>query len=180
MSEVVERLVGHATRHRTVTEHRDDVPVLRYAGVAGGCETVGPGQHGGGVAVLDEVVATLLPARVPREALLLAQPSESGCPSGEDLVHVGLVSRVPQDGITRALEHAVKGDGELHGSQVRPEMPAGLGDGVHDETTDLGGEFVELLGGEPAKVGGLLDPVEQRHSTNQAIGGSAGVRGRPR
>ena len=62
--EVVQRLVGHAPRHRPVADHRDDVAVRVEPRIAGDGEAVGVRQDRGRVAVLDEVVPALFAARV--------------------------------------------------------------------------------------------------------------------
>lgn len=59
------------------------------------------------------------------------------------------------------VEHAVQGERELHGTEVRPEVPAGLADRPHDEVADLSGELVELGVGEAPQVGGLVDGIEE-------------------
>ena len=82
------------------------------------------------MAVLDEVVAALLAARVAGQPAGLAQLGEAGLAAGDDLVHVGLVAGVPQDGVGRRLEHPVQGERQLDGAEVGAEVAAGLGDRV--------------------------------------------------
>jgi len=49
--------------------------------------------------VLDDVVSALLPGGISRQAAFAAQGVKNRATSGEDLVHVRLVSGVPNDGI---------------------------------------------------------------------------------
>ena len=89
------------------------------------------------MAVLDVVVAALLARGVAGEAAGLAQLGEPGAAAGHQLVDVGLVAGVPQDGVARRLEDTVQGQRQLDGAEVGAEVAAGLGDRRDDEVTDL-------------------------------------------
>ena len=125
---------------------------------------VGVGEDGGGVAVLDEVVAALLAARVARQAAGLAQLVEPVAAAGDDLVDVGLVAGVPQDRVRRRVEHPVQRQRQLDGAEVGAEVAAALGDRVDDEVADLARQVVELLVRQPAQVGRLVDPSSNMRS----------------
>ena len=144
VADVVQRLVGHAAGHRPVADDGDDVAQVVGAGVAGDGQAVGVRQDRRGVAVLDEVVRALLAARVAGQAAGLAQLGEAGLAPGDDLVHVGLVAGVPDDGVGRRVEHPVQRQRQLDGAEVGPEVAAGLGHGLDDEVADLAGEIVQL------------------------------------
>ena len=169
VAEVVEGLVGHAAGHRAVADDGHDVAMVVDAGVAGAGQAVGVGQDRGGVGVLHVVVAALLPARVAGEPAGLAQLREAGLAPGDDLVDVGLVAGVPQDGVEGRLEHPVERERQLDRAEVGAEMPAGVGHGLHDEVTDLAGQLVELGVREPLQVGGLVDGVED-HGRLPSVG----------
>ena len=118
---------------------------------------MGVGEDGRGVAVLDPVVHRFGPVGVPRQAARLAQGGEGVSPSGDDLVHIGLVAGVPQDDVARRVEHPVDGQGQLHGAEIGSEMPARHRHGLDDEVTDLGGEGLQLAGIEfPRSAGPLM------------------------
>ena len=102
-------------------------------------DAVGPGQGGGGVGVLDHVVLGLGPARVARQAALLLELAEV-VPAGEQLVDVGLVAGVEDDGVPGAVEDAVQRDGQLDDAEVGAEVAAGLGDRLDEEVPDLLGQ----------------------------------------
>jgi hypothetical protein len=179
VADVVERLVGHAARHRAIADDRDDVAPRIGSCVPGDRQAVRVRQHGARVAVLDQVVLALLAARVPREAVRLAQLLEPALAAGDDLVHVGLVAGVPEDRVERRLEDAVEGERQLDGAEVRAEMAALLGDGSHDEVPDLTAEVLALLVRELPQVRWLADVVEgHRHKGTGAAGGRGG-RARP-
>ena len=149
VAEVVQCLVRHAAGHGAVTDDSHDVAVFRrplhlHVAVAGDGQAVRIGEDGGGVAVLDEVVAALLAVGVAADAVALAQVRKPRLATGEDLVHVGLVAGVPQDGVVRTVEDAVQGDAELDRAEVAAEVAARVADRVHDELADLGGQLVQL------------------------------------
>ena len=113
------------------------------------------------MAVLDVVVPALLPRRVPGEALGLAEPGEPGPAAGDQLVDVGLVAGVPQDGVGGRIEDAVEGEGQFDGAEVRAQVPGGLGDGGDDEVADLAAQLGQVGLGELAQVVGVTNPVEE-------------------
>jgi hypothetical protein len=168
VAEVVERLVRHSAGHRPVADHGHDVASIGSdPAIARDRQPVGVGEHGRGVAVLDEVVLALFARRVAGETAGLAQRLELGPASGDDLVDVGLVPGVPQDGVGRGVEHPVECDGELDRAEVGTEVPTGLGDRLHDEVADLPAQLVELRVGERPQVAWLVDRLE-RHSGRHA------------
>ena len=104
-AEVVERLVGEAAGEGAVADHGDHcvvVAAVRQGGVARHRQPVGVAHRGGRVAVLDQVVLGLRPRRVARHPAALAEAAEAVEPAGDELVHVGLVAGVPDDGVARA------------------------------------------------------------------------------
>ena len=100
----------------------------------------------GSVAVLDEIVLGLGAVRVAGHAAALAQADETVLPAGDELVHIGLVTGVPDEGVVGRREDAVQGDGELHNSEVRAQMTPGRRDARDEELADLRHEQTELAG----------------------------------
>jgi hypothetical protein len=96
------------------------------------------------------------------EAALLPQPGEV-LAAGEQLVHVRLVPGVEDDRVARRVEHAVDGDRRLHHSEVRAQVPAGLGDVGDQERPHLGGEPIELSFREPVQITRPVDGFEDAH-----------------
>ena len=119
------------------------------------------------MAVLDEVVLGLGARRIARQPALLAKRGEHRLASGDELVHVGLVSGVPQDGVARAVEDPVQGQRQLDRAEVRAQVAGRLGHRLHDEVADLAGEVVELGVGEAAQVGRLLDGLQDHGHRDQ-------------
>ena len=115
---------------------------------------MGVGQDGRGVGVLDPVVGRLVPGGVTRQEASLTEPAEVGGSAGQQLVDIGLVSGVKEDGVPWAVKDSMKGQRELHGAQVRPEVAAGAANGVDDALTEFIGERDQFFGVEIAKVCG--------------------------
>ena len=128
------------------------------------------------MAVLDVVVAALLARRVAGQAAGLAQLGEALAPPGDELVDVGLVAGVPQDGVGRRLEDAVQGERQLDGAEVRAQVAAGLGDGGDDEVADLAAQLGQVGLGQLAEVVGVTNPFEEHGGTLPP----ARLRARPR
>ena len=114
-------------------------------------------ETGGGVAVLYPVVRRLFPRRIPRKPSPLSQLIKLRGAACDDLVHIGLVAGVPQDGIVGRIEHPVDGQGQLHHSEVRAEMPARCRDFLHDELAYLFAESVKLGSAQASQVAGMSD-----------------------
>ncbi|GJF35094.1 hypothetical protein KNE206_77940 [Kitasatospora sp. NE20-6] len=76
-------------------------------------------------------------------------------------MHVGLVSRVPQDVVAGRFENPVQGDRKFDHSEVRAEVPTSAGDGFHQQLSDLQNELPYLLRGESAQVRRSVDIAQQ-------------------
>ena len=135
---------------------------LRPRDLVGLGQAVGPAEHGGGVAVLDDVVLGLRPRGVAGQAALAAELGEV-LPAGEELVHVRLVAGVPQHPVGGGVEDAVERDRQLHHAEVGAQVPAGPGDRLDEEVADVGGQFVEPARWQRLKVGRALDVLQHRH-----------------
>ena len=153
MTQVVEPLEGHAPGHRPVSDDRDH-PSVSASDRLGRSKAVGVGQHGRGVRVLDPVVARLVARRVARQLAGLPEAVEPVDPTGQQLVDIGLVPGVPEDGIPGTIENPVEGQGQFDDTEVGAQMASGLAHRVHDPLPDLGGQTGELFELEIAKVGG--------------------------
>ena len=128
--------------------------------------------------VLDDVVRRLGPARVAGQTPLGAQAGEV-VPPGEQLVHVGLATGVEHHGVARRVEHAVDGQRQLDGSEVRPEVPSVAGHRIDDELADLDRERRQLLVAEVAQVGGLADTGIDANEAALERGSATGIQFAP-
>ncbi len=125
---VVQRLPRHSPGksavaddgdHVTGTEEPSTLPCLGQA--------IGIRDRGGRVGVFHDVVRTFLPRGIPRQTAFASQRVEFGAASGKDLVHVRLMTRVPNNGIVGRVEDSMKGDRQLNDAEIRTEMPTGRG-----------------------------------------------------
>jgi hypothetical protein len=114
------------------------------------------------VAVLDDVVLGLGPARVPGEAAALLEPAEV-LPAGEELVHVRLVAGVEDDPVAGRVEHPVDGERELDHAQVGAQVAPGPRHLLDQEPADLPGQVVEFGTGQGAEVRRSTDVREIHH-----------------
>ncbi|CKS15978.1 Uncharacterised protein [Mycobacterium tuberculosis] len=176
--DIVQRLPAHTAGERTVTDHRDHMPVA----VSGQLERLGQPvrvrQRRAGVARLHPVVLALGTRRIPRQPALLTQGCEVLAASGQHLVDVGLVTGVEDDRIVRRVEYPVQRQGEFHHSQVRPQMPPRGGNLVDQELTDLGGQLPKLRLGKVLQISGPADLLQHFASvrSNPPIGPACGRR----
>ena len=73
---------------------------------------------------------------------------------------VGLVSGVKEDGVPWAVKDPMKGQRELNGAQVRPQVAAGAVHGVDDALAEFIGERDQFFGVEIAKVYGRSQGIK--------------------
>src|SRR5207302_8559209 len=155
------RLVGHPAGEGAVADYYNNLAV-RPTPLAGFGHAGGVAEPGGGVAVFDQVVLALAPVGIAAHAAQLAQPGKALPGPGEQLVHISLVSRVPEDAVTRAVEGPVEGKGQFDHPQVRPQMAAGARHRADQELPDLLGKLAQLGLGQLAQVRWPADPVKDR------------------
>uniref|UniRef100_J1RUT9 Dehydrogenase n=1 Tax=Streptomyces auratus AGR0001 TaxID=1160718 RepID=J1RUT9_9ACTN len=158
--DVVERLPGHTAGQRAVADDRGD-PVVRTADLVGLRDALGPAQHRGGVAVLDDVMGGLGAGGVAGQAALGLELAEV-LTAGEKLVDVGLVPGVEEHLVLGRVEDTVQGDGQLDHTEVRAEVSAGLGHLVDKEGTDLPRQLLELLRVQSVQIARSPDTGQQR------------------
>src|SRR5690606_1318409 len=129
----------------------------------GARDAIGPTERTRGVRALDDVVLRLRALGVAGETAARTQGREV-LSAGQQLVHVALVTGVEHDRIARRVEDAVQRDRQLDDAEVRPEVPAGLGDLAHQELTDLPRELRQLVTTQSIEVTRTVNRLEQRHT----------------
>ena len=112
---------------------------------------------------LNDIVVGLAPAGIAGQAPLLTEAGEVVA-SGEQLVHVGLVAGVEDDGIARRVEDPVQGHGELDHAEVGAEMTTGARDLGDKEGADLVGQSREVAGRQGTQIRGFVDALQQGHA----------------
>jgi hypothetical protein len=96
------------------------------------------------------------------QAAALPERTNAVTPVGQDLVRIALVADVPDQLVSRRVEHIVQRHGKLDHAQARAEMAAGVGDRVDGLPPQLVGKLRELLGRQVLHVARQADAVEQR------------------
>ena len=103
----------------------------------------------------ERVVRALGRLRKPGEATRSPDRREAFAPSGDELVRVALVRRIPDDPVPRAVEGPVERESELDDTEVRGQVAAGLGDRLDDDVPALGRQLRQLLGRKAFRSWGL-------------------------
>ena len=162
LRDVVEGLPGHPARHRAVSDDGDGAAARLAGELESPRDPVGPREGGGRVGVLDDVVGRLRARGIARQP---AFPAERGeiVASGEDLVDVGLVAGVEEDGVRRGVEDAVQRDGQLDHAEVGAQVAARLRHVLDEEGPDFLGQLRQPRPGERLEVLRSSDPVDQAH-----------------
>ena len=158
---VVHGLVRHAGAHRAIADHGDDVVVVAGQ-IARHRHAKASRDRGRAVRGAERVVLALRPARKTAEPTALTQRASTRPPAGQDLVRIGLMADVPQDQIARRVEDMVQRHGKLDDAQARPQMSAGLRDGVDRLLPQLVGQLAQLALRQTAQISRQADLIQQR------------------
>ena len=161
--DVVERFPAHPARQGPVADDGHDTAMVLPAQGARLGQPVRIGKRGRSVAVLDEIVLGLGPAGVAGQAPALAQRGEVLRPAGQHLVHVGLVTGVPDQRVPRAFEHPVQSDRQLYRAEVGTQVPPGTGDGMDEKRSDFVGQRRQLCGVKTTDVFRAVNALKQTH-----------------
>src|SRR5450759_5690206 len=127
------------------------------------------------MSAIEDIVFRLRAPWEATDAAQLAQGPELRIASGQQLVGIRLVARVPHDSVARRLQDAMQGDRQLDHTKRGAEMPSGPGYGRDDVFTDLGGQRIELIVAEAAQFAGSLQGG-QDGQLHMLLGGSPNPR----
>ena len=108
----------------------------------------------------EEVVGALVGIRVAHQAALGANRAEATKASGDQLVRIDLVARVPDEPIAAEVEDPVQRQAELHHAQVGGKVGRAAGRDFAERLAHLGGELLKLLRREPLEIAGRHDGRE--------------------
>ena len=98
-------------------------------------------------------MGALAALRVAGETTADAQVGEVLSPR-QELVHVGLVAGVEDEGVVRRGEDPVQRDRELDHAEIGAEVTAGARHVLHEEVADLCGELHQLIRGQGVQITG--------------------------
>ena len=149
--------VVHRLKHRTageggVTGHADDVLVGAVQIARRGHAERGT-QRGARVTGAVAIVLALRAQAEAIEAFVLADGADLVPAAGEHFVHVGLMRDVEDETVLWRFKHAVHRDGKLHHAEIRPEMAAGLAEGLDERAADFFGKRGQFLRGQGFQIG---------------------------
>ena len=140
---VVESLIGKAAGERAVAdEGKHAVILVQHRAGARHAERHGDGV--GGVTGDEGVVYALAGLGKARDAAELPQRRKAVRAAGEYFMDVALMPHVKNEAVARRVEHAVDGDGQLHHTEVRGEVPAGMRDLLDEKAPQLPAEQRKL------------------------------------
>ena len=118
-------LVCQAAGQCAVTDEGDDVIVRPRERTRPG-HAQRDGDRRGGVAGHKRIVHALIRLRKPGNAAELAQRGKRFAPSGQDLVHIALMTDVEHESVLFGAIYPVDRNRELHCAEIRRQMPAGF------------------------------------------------------
>ncbi len=144
LSGVVHRLVGQAAGHRPVADHGDD-PVILAGQVARRRQADRRGDRRGGVARTEGIELALVTLEEARDPPVLSYRPQPVPTTGQDLVHVGLMARVPDDAVARQIEDRLESHGQLDDAQAGAEVTSLLRHDLDHELADLVAQALEFL-----------------------------------
>ena len=149
--DVVQCLPAHAAGERTVTDDGDDRTMFAADRE---ClrEPIGVREGRRCMRILDPVMRALRAIRVTGNATRLPQGGHPLRAPGQDLVHVGLMTDVPEQGLRRRIENPVQGDGELDRPKIRTKVSPGAGNRLDEDVADLLRQHHQLIGRQRPQV----------------------------
>ena len=156
---MVQRLEYDAGRECAVANDRDDGSIVTVHAAGEGDARAGRYARAR-VSGTNDVVRALLARGKSRESSRLTQGLEVVGATGDQLMRVGLVARVPDNRVTRALENTVQGQRQLDHAQIRGQMTAVGLNRIDDLRADFIGQRSHLVGGKPTQIGRLANAIE--------------------
>src|SRR5687767_10011160 len=144
MPGLVNRLHRHTARERRIPDKGADVEIfiLQIAG-DGHAQS---GRNGRGcVPGTERIVFGFVTAKKSAQAAWLLDRVQLVSAPGKDLVGVRLVPHVPNQTVTRRVEHVVHRDGQLDGSETGARVAADSRTGVDYERPDLVRDLLQVL-----------------------------------
>ena len=173
-TDIVHRFEGHASGDGTVA---DDSHSLALGSAQARCHRHAKGGGNGSrrVGGAEGVVNTFFTARESGNTTLLAQFRHARFATGEDFVTISLMSDIPHQPIIRRVEHVMQCNRQFDRSEVRRKMAARRGYRFNNEFAQLLCQWQKLAPIQPAQIGRVLNPIEQRVFVHEFVSSSSGV-----
>ena len=138
--------------------------------ITGGGESDADADAGPRVPAVEHVVLALAATREAADPTGLPKRLEAIQTTGQELMGIRLVPRVPHDPVARRIHDAVQRERDLHGAQRAGEMTAGVLDGANHLLAQLGRELFESRVVERAQLRGVVNGFEKGHRWSSWIG----------
>lgn len=106
---MIERLIGHASRHGAVADDCSDSTLLA-AGAKSGRHAEGRADGGARMADAEAIKGAFRALREGRQAVQLADGGQGRAAPGEDLVGISLMADIPHQPIKGRVEGIVQGE----------------------------------------------------------------------
>ena len=162
---IVQCLECHASRHRTVADDGNRLPVLLAVQLGCHCHAQGGRNRRGGMPRAKRVVLTLATARETADAAVQAFGLELLLPPGQNLMGIRLVPYVPNDVVVRRVKHIMKRYREFHRSQAGAQMPRIFGTIVYDFLPNLTAHLGQLFLRHLLQVCRRIDMFKHAHKS---------------
>src|SRR5690349_13448042 len=108
------------------------------------------------------VVVALGPLGEPGQPAAGPQRADAVAAAGQYFVGVSLMADIPDQAVSRGVEHIVQCGGQLNDAKPRAEMSAGDRNGGYRLLAQLVGDLTNLVYLEPAQIVRSADGVEKR------------------
>ena len=108
------------------------------------------------------IMFAFVPAGKAGKSAGLPQLGKTLPPSREQLMHIALMPDIKNDMIVRRVKDAVKGNRQLHHTEVGRQMPTGFGHVLNQKRTDFRAERGHVRRVHCLQIGGGRYSVEQR------------------
>ena len=164
VADVVERLVTRPGGERSVADDGDHERLGRVV-LRRNRDAEGVGESGAGMAGRQRVVLALGRLGKSGKAAYRSDGSELFVSAGDEFVRVGLIGRVPDQPIFRAVKHAVDCECQLDGTEVGGQMAAALGDRLDDRVATLGRQLRNFVVAERVEVPWRCNAFDDGHDS---------------
>ena len=148
---IVHGLKGHARRHGTVADDRNDI-VVAAVEIARHSHAEASRDRGRRMGGTERVVFAFGSLGETGQAAALAERADAVATPSQDFVRIGLVADVPDQTVAWRVKNMMNGDREFDHAKPGTQMPAGDGHGVNGLAAQFGSDLAKVRLRQPAKI----------------------------
>ncbi len=111
----------------------------------------------------ERVILALASLQKSGDAVFLTELLHLTRSAGEKLVRIALMSDVPQDLVSRRVEHRMQSNGELDDAEPGADVPPGPRADLDEALAHVRAELLQLIPGERLEITGGVYGVKNRH-----------------